>query len=68
MMNSDDKSGFIDVKDLKKLTNGAIPESSLKMIIGYADKSGDGKLDYKEFKSIMQKIDMAKKWLPGGKK
>mmetsp|Transcript_13266 Transcript_13266/g.30986 ORF Transcript_13266/g.30986 Transcript_13266/m.30986 type:complete len:86 (+) Transcript_13266:131-388(+) len=61
-----DNSGYIDVNDLKKLTNGMLPESNLKMILGFVDKSGDGKIDFNEFKSVMKKIDMAKKF--SGKK
>ena len=62
-----DKSGFIDKKDLKEITKGMLPESKIDMIMGYVDKSGDGKIDFKEFKSVMKKIEMAKKFLPGVK-
>mmetsp|Transcript_12687 Transcript_12687/g.21168 ORF Transcript_12687/g.21168 Transcript_12687/m.21168 type:complete len:86 (+) Transcript_12687:210-467(+) len=58
-----DGSGFIDNADVKKLVHGAISDDKIEKIMGYADKSKDGKLDYNEFKSIMKKIEMAQKFL-----
>mmetsp|Transcript_28006 Transcript_28006/g.61704 ORF Transcript_28006/g.61704 Transcript_28006/m.61704 type:complete len:83 (+) Transcript_28006:96-344(+) len=59
-----DNSGFIDKSDLKILTKGMLPESNINMIMGFVDKNNDGKIDYKEFKAIMSKIQMAKKFMP----
>ena len=60
-----DNSGAIDKQDLVEITKGMIPESSLEMIFKYVDKSGDGKIDFNEFKSVMKKVEMAKKMIGG---
>ena len=60
-----DNSGFIDKKDLMEITKGMLPEKNIDMIMGFVDKSGDGKIDFKEFKSVMKKVEMAKKYIPG---
>lgn len=61
-----DNSGFIDRTDLKKMLHGAVPESKIDMILGYADKDKDGKLSFDEYKKIMKKVEMAKKLLKMG--
>mmetsp|Transcript_35235 Transcript_35235/g.38141 ORF Transcript_35235/g.38141 Transcript_35235/m.38141 type:complete len:90 (+) Transcript_35235:155-424(+) len=62
-----DSSGFIDKKDLVEITKGSLPESSITMIMNFVDKNGDGKIDLNEFKSIMKKVEQAKKFLPAPK-
>ncbi|VEU38677.1 unnamed protein product [Pseudo-nitzschia multistriata] len=57
-----DNSGYIDKSDLKKITKGILPANGVDMIIGFVDKSGDGKIDFNEFKSVMKKIETAKKF------
>jgi Ca2+-binding EF-hand superfamily protein len=56
-----DKSGEIEVKDLKKGPLSFLPESQMKQLIKFLDKDGDGKIDYKEFKTAMRKLDGGKK-------
>jgi len=62
-----DDSGFIDKKDIVEITKGMLPESSINMIMNFVDKSGDGKIDLKEFKTVMKKVEQAKKFIPSSK-
>ena len=59
-----DGSGTIDRDELINFTKGMIPESSLNTVVGFVDKSGDGKIDFNEFKSFMKKVEKIKKFLP----
>jgi Ca2+-binding EF-hand superfamily protein len=38
-----------------------LPKSQVDMIIKYLDKSGDGKIDYNEFKAAIKKVEGKKK-------
>eukprot|EP00562_Extubocellulus_spinifer_P027259 CAMPEP_0178638610 /NCGR_PEP_ID=MMETSP0698-20121128/14991_1 /TAXON_ID=265572 /ORGANISM="Extubocellulus spinifer, Strain CCMP396" /LENGTH=85 /DNA_ID=CAMNT_0020278827 /DNA_START=274 /DNA_END=531 /DNA_ORIENTATION=- len=61
-------SGYIDPSDVKKITHGALSDSAIDKLIGFGDKKKDGRLDFNEFKSLMKKIEMAKKMLSSASK
>merc|ERR1712157_251887 len=50
------KTGYIDLDDLTKLSLGKIKESVLKKAIKFLDKDGDGKISFDEYKYIRNKI------------
>ena len=49
-----DNSGKIDKEDLAKVL--PFPKSTIDMVVKFFDKTGDGKLEYWEFKNVMEKL------------
>jgi len=58
-----DGSGKIEKKELHGMFKSFLPKTMIDTIVGYVDTSGDGKIDYKEFKAFMKKAKMAQKFM-----
>lgn len=55
----EDKNGFITKEEIQRFFKGMIPDQKSRMweqIIKDADKNGDGKIEYKEFCTMMTKM------------
>ena len=50
------KSGFIEPKEVSRLFMGYLPEKLVKKVLDYVDTNKDGKIDFQEYTKIREQL------------